>query len=208
MKQVVITMLLIIPSIAFAQQVGFSLGTTIQNLSYINSDGVKSDQLKGLPAASISFSYLQALQAKGSFANSVMAQVGYKGGHLKDKGSHLLTTWSMNFLSASAHFISQKKSKRKANPFFGAGIVSDFLMSGTQNRGFEQYDLTNDLKTLNLSAKILTGLSYTISKESSCSLDLSYMRGFRNMEKSAEQSALLHAWQLSATLFFQLKKAK
>jgi hypothetical protein len=199
-----------VSTVAVAQQIGFGLGTTIQNLSYTNSDGVKADQLTGLPAAAISFSYLQTLKtkSKAAFSNSIMVQLGYKGGYLKDEGSHLLTTWSMNFLSASAGFVSHHNSKRKTNPFFGAGIVTDALISGTQNRGFEQYDLTDDLKILNLSAKIFTGLSYKISNEANCSLELNYLRGFRNMEKSAEQSAMLHAWQLSATLFFQLKKTK
>lgn len=203
-------MVLVVPSVVVAQQIGFGLGTTIQNLSYTNSDGVKADQLTGLPAAAISFSYLHTLKtkSKAAFSNSIMAQLGYKGGHLKDEGSHLLTTWSMNFLSASANFISQHNSKKRANPFFGVGIVNDVLISGTQNRGFEQYDLTDDLKVLNVGAKIFTGLSYKISNEANCSLELNYMRGFRNMEKSADQSALLHAWQLTATLYFQLKKQK
>ncbi|NBP67939.1 MAG: hypothetical protein EBU52_04275, partial [Cytophagia bacterium] len=155
-------MVWMVSTVAMAQQIGFGLGTTIQNLSYTNSDGVKADQLTGLPAAAISFSYLYALKTKSAFANSMLAQLGYKGGHLKDEGSHLLTTWSMNFLSASAGFVSHHNSKRKTNPFFGAAIVTDVLISGTQNRGFEQYDLTDDLKILNLSAKIFTGLSYKI----------------------------------------------
>lgn len=212
MKKLLFFFLLTSPIIGCAQHLGFSLGTNVQNLSYTNSDGVKSEQLVGLPAAVISFSYLHTFNAKSKsktiFNNSIALQLGYKGGQLKDKGSHLLTTWSMNFLSGSLNFVSQYGTKRKTNPFYGVGIVNDLLISGTQNRGFEQYDLTNDLKALNLSAKIFTGLSYRISDEASCSLELNYLHGLRNIERNQKQSALLHAWQLSATLFLQLKNKK
>jgi hypothetical protein len=207
-----IIFLAVVPTIGFTQQVGFSLGTNMQNLAYTNSAGVKSEQLVGLPAASISFSYMQRLQKKSRSKalqnNYLVLQAGYKTGQLKDKGSHLLTTWSMNFISGSLNFVSQHNTKRKTNPFYGAGVVNDLLISGTQNRGFEQYDLTNDLKSFNLSAKIFTGLSYRISDEANCSLELNYLRGLRNIEKSQGQSALLHAWQLSATLFLHLKNKK
>lgn len=212
MKKFLCILLIVTPVVAYSQQLGFNLGTNLQNLAYENSSGVKSAQLIGLPAATISFSYLHNLpgkgKSKGSWNNYLIAEVGYKGGQLKDKGSHLLTTWSMNFLSGSLNFVSQLNTKRKANPFFGAGIVSDLLISGTQNRGFEQYDLTNDLKSVNMSAKIFTGLLYHISDEASCAIQVNYLRGLLNIEKSQGQPALLHAWQLSATLFLELKSKK
>ncbi len=88
--------------------------------------------------------------------------------------------------------------------FFGGGFVTDYLLSGTQNRGFNQYDLEEHLEPFNLSVTAEIGLSYDVSEEVYATIGLAYLRGLTNVEQDPGQKALIHGWRLSIALFFEL----
>jgi hypothetical protein len=191
--------------------VGFSIGGNFNRIRFKNSEGVVNGNLKGLPGAAVAICYQSEIlrsktERRYKPTNFLSVELGYKSGQFTDKGSQVLTTWSLNYLSTGLAFKHYRSSKKNVNPFYAGGFISDFLISGVQSRGFEQYDLTEDIKKINLSITAEAGLLYTISDKAHCSLSLAYLRGLSNLEKDSDQKAMIHAWKLSATVFFNLKK--
>lgn len=213
MKTIIVALLIFYALSAHTQsRVGFSIGGNYNTIRFKNSAGEVNDNLKGLPGAAITMYYqVEVLKSKIEKrfkpSNLLSVELGYKSGHFSDKGSQVLTTWSLNYLSTGLAFKHYRSSKKSVNPFYGGGFISDFLVSGVQSRGFEQYDLTDDIKKINLSITAEAGLLYTISDKSHCSLSLAYLRGLSNLEKDPGQKAMIHAWKLSAAVFFNLNNS-
>jgi len=191
-------------------RVGFSFGGNFSQIRFINSDDVVNKDLKGLPGTTATFFYQHDIsnkkKQKHAASNLAGFELGYKSNRLQNNASNLLTVWNMHYLTGSLTFRHNSNSKHKASPFYGGGLVVDYLMSGTQNRGFNQFDITEDLKPLNVSLTLETGLMYHISDEANASLRLAYLRGLANLEKDPGQQAYIHAWRLSIAVFFNLKK--
>jgi hypothetical protein len=213
-KSVLIVLVFLTTTHANAQsKVSFSIGGNYNQVRFRNSAGVLNENLRGLPAVNVALAYEHALEKIGSRSefnpsNHVGVSLGYKSGQFKDKGSHVLTTWSTNYLSSSLGYFHRTGSKKPIHFMYGGGIVYDFLISGVQSRGFEQYDLSQDIKKANLSVAAHSGLFYRISDFSQCALKISYLKGLTNIEKDENQSARFNAWQLSAVVFFDLTKRK
>jgi|GEM_PF-3031826 len=188
--------------------VGFSFGGNFSQVRFTNSDGVVNKNLKGLPGTTATVFYQRSISKEKkmySATNLIGFELGYKSSRVQDKASSLLTIWNMHYLTNSLTFRHNSNSKRKANPFYGGGVVLDYLMSGTQNRGFNQFNITEDIKPLNVSVTVETGLNYHISDDANTTLRLAYLRGLANLEKDPSQQAYIHALRLSITLFFNLK---
>ena len=197
-------------SVHAQRRVGFSIGGNYSDIRFKNSAGDVNENLKGLPGASITAYYqFEILKRKTEKrfnpSNFLSPEIGYKSSQFSDKGSNVLTTWSLNYLSTGLAIKHYRNSKKTVNPFYGGGFITDFLISGVQSRGFEQYDLTENIKKINVSITAEAGLLYTISDNAHCSLSLAYLRGIYNLEKDPGQTAMIHAWKLSATVFFNLK---
>lgn len=211
---VLIAMLLLTIGHACAQsKVSFSIGSNYSQVRFRNSAGDLNENLRGLPAAKISLAYEHALEkanARKEFdpSDHIGVSLGYKSGQFKDKASHVLTTWTTNYISVGVDYFHRTGSKKPIHFMYGGGLVNDFLTSGVQSRGFEQYDLSQDIRAKNFSAALHTGLFYRISDFSQCALKLSYLKGLTNIEKDENQTARLNAWQLSAVVFFDLTKRK
>jgi len=189
--------------------VGFSFGGNFSQIRFKNSDGAVNIDLQGLPGTTATIFYQRDIaknkKVRYSATNLIGFELGYKSNRIQDNASGLLTIWNMHYLTGSLTFRHNSNSKRKANPFYGGGLVLDYLMSGTQNRGFNQFDITEDLKPLNLSLTLETGLKYHISDEVNASIRLAYLRGIANLEKDPGQQAYIHAWRLSIAIFFKLE---
>lgn len=213
-KYYLLVLLNLLFAIVSAQsKVSFSIGGNYNQVRFRNSSGELNKDLRGLPAVKVSLGYEHALEKKNTQkgfgpSNHVGLSLGYKAGQFKDKSSHVLTTWALNYLSGSLEYFHRTSSKRPTHFMYGGGVVSDFLISGVQSRGFEQYDLGQDIRKNNISIAIHSGLFYKISDFSQCALKLSYLKGLTNVEKDQNQSAILNAWQLSAVVFFDLSKRK
>jgi hypothetical protein len=214
--KLLLTLTIVQLSISYAtaqSRVSFAIGGNYNQVRFRNSNGNLNEDLRGLPAVNVSLGYEHALEKVNTSndsdpTNHIGLTLGYKSGQFKDKASHVLTTWTINYLSTSVDYFHRSGSKKPMHFMYGTGLVNDFLVSGVQSRGFEQYDLSQDLQKSNLSFALHSGLFYRISDFSQCALKVSYLKGLTNIEKDTSQSARLNAWQLSAIIFFDLSKRK
>lgn len=194
----------------FAQsRIGFSAGGNYTQVVYKNSSGERYNSLKGLPGFGVGAILESGVGSKQSrFLSALQLKLGYKSSQFKDGQSNLLNTWSINSVSASTGFVLSRNARKTLNEFYGIEVIHDFMVSGIQNRGFIQYDLSDALKKYNMSVALTSGLNYTISDFSHCSLWISYSRGLSNLERDVNQTARFHAWMLSAAVYFSLHKSK
>jgi hypothetical protein len=189
--------------------IGIGISANYLQVSYINSQGVKSDKLSGLPGAGAFFLFDKVVANKSSrLEKHIVGNVGYRTSAFKDNDANLLTKWSVNFLETSVALKLVQQSKRTVAPMFMGGLSHHYLIAGTQSRGFEQYDLTNNLRRQSFNVLGAFGLSYRISQENSCALILSYTRGLSNMERDQNQNAKFHVWQLSTSVMLGITKKK
>ncbi len=201
--------LLTIATFSFGQKwVGIGLGGHLTDVDFTNSQGVKDSRIKGVPSTYASFYLLFDLgtvkrmdQPKSALA----LEVGYKRSNSKNTESPTLETWTMDNLSTSLAFRRFFQSKRTVDPYLGAGVNLDVLLGATQQEGFSQYDLTQDLRTLNLSAIAEAGISYFISREVYGILGTTYLRGLSNLEKADGQTVRINGFKVGVSVFFQLK---
>jgi len=209
MKKLLIAGLLLTGFFTYGQKtwVGFSIGANHSQLRYKNTKGVLDENLKGIPGGTASiFLQTQVFDKKKSArypaATLLSTEIGYKSTKIKDKASTILTTWSLHYLTANLTLRRKANSKKKVNPFYGGGLVADWFASGTQNLGFEQYDLKEELQPLNFSITAEAGLTYFVGDDSFGTLGLSYLRGISNLETSPDEQALLHSIKISMAIFF------
>jgi len=203
--------LLIFPCGLYAQSgIGFGAGGNIGHVKFREGGQRTEHELGSLPGSVIAISYHVALASgktkKGKSAQHVVLDASYKSVSVKDNSSHLLTTWSFGFLSFAPNYQYTLVSKKRVTPFFSGGFAIDYLVNGMQSRGFEQYDLTDEIRRVNVSATLAAGLKYQVSENAHTSLRLGHLRGLRNLENDADQTAYLHGWQLSAAIVFELHK--
>lgn len=190
--------------------IGFGAGGNIGNVKFREGGKSTEHELRSLPGSVIAISYHLALAGgktkKGKSAQHIVLDASYKSVSVKDNSSHLLTTWSFGFLSFAPNYQYTLVSKKRVTPFFSGGLAIDYLVNGMQSRGFEQYDLTNEIRRVNVSANVAAGLKYQVSENAHTSLHLGHLRGLRNLETDVNQTAYLHGWQLSAAIVFELHK--
>lgn len=187
--------------------VGLGIGASTSRLEFTGTDGIRNRDLAGLPGVSTSFFYQQKVskknQKKFSSKTVLSTELGFKSARIKDRESSLLTTWSMQYLTGNLTLRRRVGSKHKVNSFYGVGLFTDYLLSGTQNKGFEQFDLTNDLRRRVAGVIAEFGLSYYHSDDSYSTLKLSYLHGISNLEKDPGQKAFLYVLKISASVFFE-----
>ncbi|MEM7297377.1 MAG: hypothetical protein AAF391_03825 [Bacteroidota bacterium] len=210
MKKLFVILLFFPGLLAGQQRLGFGIGTTQSFLRFSSDTGSATNDLVGTPGVTASVFYQINLSsykgARGSKpGNYVSLEAGIKSSKLKDKQSTIATTWDIRYISGTLTYRRQKNSKGKVGPFYGAGLVYDVLLSGTQNRGVEQFNLKNELNSVNLGATVEAGLRYYVSSESVTTVRISYVRGFSNLEKDSGQSAYLDTIRLSIAMFFDLE---
>lgn len=188
--------------------VGVGIGANQSQLQYTNSLGIKDENLRGLPGVNASFFFLQRVskkKAKRFPPKTILStEFGYKSIKIKDTKSSLLSTWSLQYLTGNIILRKHINSKHAVNAFYGGGLALDYLLSGSQTEGFEQFDLTEDLKRSNTSLTAEFGITYFQSHDSFSELKFSYLRGLSNLEKSNDQKALLSAFKISGSVFFEL----
>ncbi|MEQ9402891.1 MAG: hypothetical protein RIM99_04845 [Cyclobacteriaceae bacterium] len=191
---------------------GFGLGGSMAMLDFTNEEGIVNKDLKGIPGVTASFLLQYTLkQATGSkFAprTSLTWKSGYANHNLKDKSNNVVSRWSMHYWSNSLTVFRHLDSRQKVNPYFGAGLFSEFLTGGTQTLGFEQYDLTEFVNRLNWGASIDLGISYRTANDAFSTMGINYSRGLTNLDKDEGQEALLHHFQIYVTTLFEFTKRK
>jgi len=192
--------------------VGFSFGGNFSQVRFTDSNGNLNKNLKGLPGSTASIYYLFDLvkgkKLKNAATNYLGVEAGYKSSKFEDVANNLITSWQIQYLSAQFLFRHATNSLRKANLFYGGGFVTDFQIAGTQNQGFSQYDITEDLKPINLSITAEAGIKYDVSDDAAATLRFSYLRGLTNVEKDESQTAFIHSVGISAAVFFYLTRTK
>jgi len=188
--------------------VGIGLGGHLNDVSFFNSSGVKDERIQGILSTYFSFYLAHDLgQRRGPdiSRNTLFFQAGYKKGVSRNKESSVLEKWTIDNLSTSLTFRRMIQSRRLVNPYLGAGLGVDLITGAAQQEGFEQYDLTDDLKRVNVSAIAEAGLTYFISHDIYGTLGASYLHGLTNLEKNPAQTAHVHGWKVGIDIFFQLK---
>lgn len=209
MKNFIILLILLSAHLAHSQQwVGLGLGGHLTDVDFTNNAGEKDDRIKGIPSMYTSFFYQRDLGAnkkESESRNSILLEAGYKKGTSKNSESTTLETWTMDFISVGMQFRHYVGTKSPVSPFFGIGGTLDYLFAGVQQEGLEQYDLTGDLKSINLGVVGESGLSYYIDQNVISTLSLSYTRGITNMEEG-NQTARISGFRLGLGIFFQLNK--
>lgn len=213
MKYKVVGILIVLASYSANAQTWFGLGAGgNQAFNYFeNSEGVKNETIQGVPGAYVSF-YFQAQLPKTrkdpriQLPTALMHfELSYKKSVMEDKSQALINRWSLDYLSFSAGYRYVFTSKKVISPFLGAGVTADWLLNGVQQRGFEQYNLKNDLNDLNLGIYPEVGVSYTISYQVLGTLGMSYMHGISNLESNG-QTSRLSGLRLGVSAFFKLSK--
>lgn len=190
--------------------VGLGIGASTSKLMFTDTNGLRNRDLVSLPGASASFFYHHRISKENwrrfSSTTVLSAETGFKSARIKDRESSLLTTWALQYLTGNLTIRRNVGSKHKVNMIYGAGLFADYLMSGSQSKGFEQFDLTNDLNRR--AAGLITefGVSYYQSDDSYSTLVLSYLHGMSNLEKDEGQVATLHLLNISVSVFFEFRE--
>jgi hypothetical protein len=177
--------------------VGMDAGGHQSNVYYENSAGDQDKSIKGVPATYASIYYMHELVSSGNSKKLydmpdylLTVEIGYKRAQSRDSDSNLLNRWTMDYFSTSVgvrHIVSTKK---KIAPFIGAAISMDRLLSGVQQIGFEQYDLTDELSIFNLGLVGEGGLKYSINHDVLGTFGISYTYGLSDIEPDEEKGRL------------------
>jgi hypothetical protein len=123
---------------------------------------------------------------------------------MRDSDSNTLKKWTMDYflgLVGVRHII---RTDKKIAPFVGAAISMDWLLSGVQQIGFEQYDLMNELGKFNLGVVAEGGLKYSINYDVLGTLGLSYNYGLSDLEQNDQQSRL-SGFRIGVSFHFLVK---
>jgi len=192
--------------------VGIDVGVNQSNVYYENSNGEQDKMIKGVPASYASLYYMHEL---GNTKKSkklydmpdylLTVEIGYKRAQSRDSDSNLLNKWTMDYFSSSIgvrHIVSTKK---KIAPFIGAAFSMDWLLSGVQQIGFEQYDLTTELSQLNLGIVGEGGLKYSINHDVLGTFGVSYTYGISDLEQN-EQRSRLSGFKVGVGIHFLISK--
>jgi hypothetical protein len=188
---------------------GLGASGNLGTITYQNSQFEKHENLKGYPGAAISFLYLTripgTLPQKAYAPNDLLTtEVGYKSTHIKDESTHL-TTWSFNYLTGSIGARHYHKPKEVMNFYFGGGIVADLLLTGTQLNPSGQYDLTRDIRRVNIGVAADVGVHYRVTEDNFCSIGIGYQRGIRSVEKDRNLRAWFHSWRITIAMVVSVK---
>ncbi|MGL1886613.1 MAG: PorT family protein [Reichenbachiella sp.] len=189
--------------------VGLGLGGNTTNARYKNGEGKLNANLNGMPGAYFSGVVQFNLGHEGSYfknkrMNAFVLGVGYKKGQIKDKESAILKTWQLDYIASELLFRHYIKSKKKVNPYFGGGLFADYVISGIQQEGMVQYDLTQDIKSINFGLEAEIGIDYWISHEAFGTLGFAYCHGLSNLEMS-DESLKIHTFKIGIAIFFSLQ---
>lgn len=213
MKKVFMLMLTVTISLPLTGQkaVGIGIGANSGSVKFgTDGDNTTAQHLRGVVSgnASVQFQFSLEESWRAKVTRSVLcAEVGYLPMKIRDDNTHLLTSWSMNFITtrlAYRHHPNSLTIGMRTNFFWGVGVSGNFLINGTQQRGFEQYNLKYELRKSGLQALAEAGLRYAISNETFSTLSLEYDHGLTNLEKDPGQRAYVRYWKVNLTLFFDL----
>ena len=176
---------------------GIGIGTHQSNVYYENSNGDQDKSIKGVPASYVSLYYMHDFVSGGKQKKLydmpdylLVVEMGYKKAETRDSDSQTLSKWMMDYFSSALgvrHIISTGK---RVAPFVGVAFSMDMLLSGVQQIGFEQYDLTEELEKQNFGIVGEGGVKYSINHDVLGTLRISYMQGLSNLEKSSQLSRL------------------
>ena len=135
--------------------------------------------------------------------NAILYELGIKALSVKNTGSNIIEEYDMSYLSNALIFRHYRKSRRKANMYYGIGGFSDYMLSGYQTEGFVETDISNHLKTINWGLVADTGLSYWIADDVYGVFGVSYNHGLTNLESGGE-TLKLHYIKIHLSAFFAL----
>ena len=187
--------------------VGPSIGGTLSGIHYVNSSGKRLSNLKGAPGFVAAIGYHRQFSGRQkSIRSCFTADIGYQTINIRDAESHIATTWTLRYAFASFGYRLINEKGKRVNPYAGAGAEFAYLSGGSQQRGFEEYNITENLRPVNISAVIDGGIFYNISDEAYCVFAIGYHRGLSNIEKDATQKATVSAARITMAVYFQLSK--
>lgn len=210
MKNFCLLFCLIVGTTAHAQYwVGLGAGGNQNMIKYLDDEGVRDKGIQGVPSVYVSAFVQRALGSpkayyQAAYINAIVTEWGYKRGVVKNNNSSELDRTTLDNLSTTITFRHMRHSKSLVNLYFGGGVFADYLISGVQERGFEQFDLTEDFKKLNFGLVADAGITYWMSHEVYGTLGLSYAKGLRNLEKG-DQTLHINNIKIGIAVFFQLK---
>jgi hypothetical protein len=198
----------VIPTCLCAQHsVGPSIGGTLSGLRYITSSGQRLSNLKGAPGFIAAIGYQHESSGKSKTARTCFsADLGYQTINFRDSESHIATTWALRYTFAAVGFRLVNSKNKRVHPYAGASVAVGFLSGGSQQRGFEQYNITDNLRPINFSAGVDGGIFYNISDEAYCLFSIGYQRGLSNIEKDPQQRATVNAARVAMAVYFRLSK--
>lgn len=201
-KAILLILLLAVTSTGYSQRysrdwVGLGLGVNQSNLNFKNSAGEQDESIKGVSAFYASFFYSYALGKKKRKTtlydmpgNLLMVEIGYKRSQLQDSDNPTIKEWNLSHLSSSIGFRHKPRARNRVAPYFGLGLVMDYLLSSVQHLGVQQFDVKDELKDINLGIMGETGLYYSINYDVIGTLGLSYTHGLSDLESGLQQSNL------------------
>ena len=190
---------------------GLSIGVNQSSLDFRNSSGQKNEDLKGVPGFTASTHFIFPLSTiknlSLSGATVLNTELMYKSSNIVDKGSSQQSTWALGHLGSSITLRKHFSSQSSLIPFYEIGAAYDYLLSGNQTIGFEQFNVKENLNPSNFSVQGGFGLLYNISYEANASLLLGYVHGLSDIEKEALQSAKLNGLRASIAIYFTIENS-
>ncbi|WP_436516592.1 hypothetical protein [Ekhidna sp. To15] len=200
-------------NIVYSQNwVGLSIGGNQTFINFQDAAGQKNDALKGVPGFTASshfqfpLSKIKNLSLNGSTVLNI--EGGYKSTKIVDINSSQQSSWTLRQLTSSMTIRKHLKSRSTLIPFYEMGGSVDYMLSGTQTLGFEQYDLDESLNTINISIQSGLGLQYEISYDANATILLGYLHGLSDIEKDQAQKAKLNGLRISIAIYFTIEKSK
>jgi hypothetical protein len=187
--------------------VGPSIGGTLSGLRYITSTGQRLSNLKGAPGFIAAIGYQHESPGKSKAPRKcISADLGYQTINFRDSESHIATTWALRYTFATVGFRLLNTKNKRVHPYAGISVAVGLLSGGSQQRGFEQYNITENIRPINVSAGIDGGILYNISDEAYCLFSIGYQRGLSNIEKDPQQRATVNVARVAMAVYFRLSK--
>lgn len=214
MKQLSSTLILMLFMLHLsAQQLGVGFGGNISGIKY-KSNGQKQSEIHGLPASNakilltIHHQNKKNSRKRNADRTYTLYSIGYAGARLNEKRSSISSNWMMHYLRLSMGVNRTLNYRKKVAPVFGLGISLNYLMTGQQEYGNEQFDLTSELRRTSTGITGRAGISYTASAENTINFLLGSTFGLTNIDRDLNESAKLTEWSLTAEALFRLKQKR
>ena len=220
MKSILAFFLFMLVARANAQpEIGLRVGSNFGHLSFKNALGEKSETLKSKPGVFATLLLVKQInnqqergkyrgfgshrRPKNTFQHKVLLGVGFQTTIIEDLEITAPKKFNLSYTSASISYRFALPT-RSVGLFAGAGVVYDYMTTGTQFNNGTPLDITSQVKRSNMSVMAETGFSYSLSASTSVTGRLSHNFGLSNLEKSEGQKAHLSGTEIGLGLYFRI----